>query len=71
MRSNVKPNWQAVIGTLRGNGWRQKAICDRIGLSQGTLADLEARRHQEPRYAAGAALVALYREVIGKEPPAA
>lgn len=71
MRSNLKTDWQALIATLRANGWRQKAICERVGLAQGTLHDLENRRHEEPRYASGAALVSLYREVVGAEPPAA
>lgn len=62
-------NWQALLAALRDRGWQQKAICDRVGLAQGTLSDLSKARHGEPRYASGAALVSLYREVVGMEPP--
>jgi len=71
MQSNTKTDWRALIATLRSSGWRQKAICDRVGLAQGTLHDLQNQRHQEPRYTAGRALVSLYREVFDSEPPVA
>jgi len=67
----VAPDWPEVIWTLRRSGLRDKDIFDRMA-DQGVFAHhdalngLSTRRIQNPRYATGAALMNLYRDITAK-----
>jgi transcriptional regulator with XRE-family HTH domain len=53
------------ISDLRTAGWTQAAIGTAVGLSQPAIADLEAGRRKQPRWAAGDALLELHARVCG------
>lgn len=61
-------DWKSLLMELRGRGWTQQLLADRVGSSQAAISDLNSGKTKNPSYVLGAALQEL--RSSGEEPRA-
>ena len=62
-------DWKSHIATLRKRGWTLTAIADAVGANVSTVSELARGSSTEPRWALGAAILALPKRPPSGEAP--